>query len=67
MGITRRYVDAVIKMGWEPYIKRTWLNINVDNPTRSRTGVIISFKDHEMHEYKCSAKTGNEILALGRP
>ena len=57
MAMTRHFVDAVIKKGWHPYIKSHWLDFD-----RQRSGVIITFKDHEQHEYKCSHKTANEIL-----
>uniref|UniRef100_A0A6M3Y3Z5 Uncharacterized protein n=1 Tax=viral metagenome TaxID=1070528 RepID=A0A6M3Y3Z5_9ZZZZ len=59
MAIPRHFVDAVIKdKGWKPYIKGHWMMLG----SKSRGGVIITFKDHEQHEYKCSYKTATEII-----
>ena len=55
--IPRRFVEAVIKKGWKPYIKNHWMDL-----AKQRSGVIITFKEHEQHEYKCSYKIANEIL-----
>ena len=59
MKMTRHFVEAVINRGWQPYIKSQWMEIG----SKSRAGVIITFKDHETHEYKCSYKTAKEILS----
>jgi len=56
--VTRRFVDAAIKKGWEPYIKSNWIEIK----TKPKSGVILSFIGHDEHEYICSKKTANEIL-----
>ena len=55
--MNRRFVDAVIAKGWEPYIKSHWIELG-----RHRGGVIITFKEHEEHEYKCSQSIAEEIL-----
>lgn len=55
--MTRRFIDAVIKKGWQPYIKSHWLDLG-----KQRSGVVLTFRGHEEHEYKCSQKTANEIL-----
>ena len=58
MGMTRHFVDAVIRdKGWQPYIGGHWIDFG-----RQRGGVIITFKDHEQHEYKCSHKVAEEII-----
>lgn len=60
MAMSRHFVEAVIRdKGWRPYINGHWINFN-----KQRGGVIITFKGHEQHEYKCSHKTAKEILAL---
>ena len=60
MAMTRHFVDAVVKQkGWKPYIAGGWIDFGTQ-----RGGVIITFKGHEAHEYKCSYKTGKEILNL---
>lgn len=59
MPMTRRFVDALIKKGWEPYISADWMVIG----SKPRGGVVITFKGHEQHEYKCSRKIAREILS----
>jgi len=56
--ITRKFVDAAIQKGWEPFIKAQWIEVK----TKPKSGVILSFIEHEEHEYICSKKTANEIL-----
>jgi len=57
MAMTRRFVEAAIGKGWEPYTKSHWLDFN-----KQRGGVIITFRGHEQHEFKCSHKVAREIL-----
>ena len=60
--MTRHFVEAVItQKGWRPYIISHWIDFG-----RQRGGVIITFKEHEQHEFKCSNKTASEILALAK-
>uniref|UniRef100_A0A6M3LWQ6 Uncharacterized protein n=1 Tax=viral metagenome TaxID=1070528 RepID=A0A6M3LWQ6_9ZZZZ len=59
MAMTRHFVDVMIQQrGWQPYIKSHWMIFG----KKSRAGVIITFKDHEQHEYSCSMKTATSIL-----
>jgi len=56
----RQMLDALItQRGWKPYIKSQWIDLGL-----KRSGVIITFEDHEQFEYKCSHKTAKEILNL---
>lgn len=71
MGMSRRFVEAIIRdNGWQPYIKSHWLDFGRQGkryiPSTGRGGVIITFKGHEQHEYKCSHKTAKEILDLAK-
>lgn len=60
--MTRHFVEAVIRdKHWIPYINSHWINFRTQ-----RGGVIITFKDHEQHEYKCSNKVAFEILELAK-
>ena len=61
MAMTRRFVEAVISKGWEPYIKGHSIDFR-----RRRSQTIITFKGHEEHEYKCSSKTAQEILNMAK-
>jgi len=56
--MTRHLVDALIKKGWEPYIKEHWMILG----SKPKGGVIITFKDHETFEFKCSHSTGHDII-----
>ena len=59
MYMSRKLVNAVIEIkGWQPYIKSHWMELG----SKSKAGVIVTFKDHEQHEYKCSYNTAKEIL-----
>jgi hypothetical protein len=58
--ITREFVDTVVKeRNWKPYIKEHWIDF-----TSGKAGVIITFKDHEQYEYKCSYKIASDIIKL---
>ena len=59
--MTRRYCEAVIKHGWKPYVSGHWLDFR-----KQRGGVILTFKDHADHEFKCSNSTANELVKLSK-
>jgi len=62
MAMSRHFVEAVIKdKKWHPYIESHWINFG-----RQRGGVIITFKDHTDHKFKCSNKAASEILGLAK-
>ena len=62
MGMSRHFVEAVIRdKGWHPYIKGHFIDFR-----KGKGGAVITFKDHEQHEYKCSNKVASEILALAK-
>lgn len=58
----RHLVEALIRThNWEPYIDSHWMDFG-----SSRGGVIITFKGHTQHKFKCSHKVASEILAMGK-
>lgn len=59
--MTRKLFESLIRLkGWKPYIKGHWLSIG----NKSNGGVILTFKDHESFEFKCSYQIAQEILKL---
>ena len=59
MAITMKFIEAVIKKGWKPYIKSHWLNFGT-----GKGGYVVGFIDHPQHEYRCSRATWDKISNL---
>ena len=59
MAITRKFIDAVIRKGWQPYIASQWMEI-----ARGKAGAVITFHEHETFEYRWSSTTARILSAV---